>query len=170
MNNRTTARFDRFNRILAFRDARAAQFPAGSKAAEEFALVETAIADMETADQQQAGGKQTIKGGTTSKSVLLDALRLDMSNIARTAQSIADKEGNPGFVENYRLPKSPGRRRCSPPRGCSRPPPRRSPPSLWRMNCPLIFSRTSARTSRRLRTPTSNRTPAWMCRPAGRGD
>ena len=108
MNNRTTARSDRFKRIIAFRDARAAQFPAGSKAAEEFGLVETAIADMETADQQQAGGKQTIKGGTTSKSVLLDALRLDMRNIARTAQSIADKEGNPGFVENYRLPNSPG--------------------------------------------------------------
>jgi hypothetical protein len=85
-----------------------AQFPAGTKAADEFALVDTAKAAMDAADSKQSGGKQKIKGGTTNKEVLVDALRLDMRNIAATARSIAEKEKNPGFAENFRMPDSPG--------------------------------------------------------------
>ena len=63
---------------------------------------------MEAAEGRQTGGKQTIKGGTTNKEVLLDALRLDMANISSTASAIAEKEGNPGYVAKFRLPDSPG--------------------------------------------------------------
>ena len=108
MNNRDNARYDTFKRVIAFRDVRLAQFPAGSKAAGEFALVETAKAAMDAADSKQSGGKQMIKGGTTNKEVLVDALRLDLRNLAATARSIAEKEKNPGFAENFRLPDSPG--------------------------------------------------------------
>lgn len=108
MNDREAARYDRFKRMIGFRDNRPGQFPVASKAVEEFALVEGGIADMDAAEAKQSGGRQKIKGGTTDKEVLLDALRLDMRNLARTARSIAEKENTPGFAEGYRMPNSPG--------------------------------------------------------------
>ncbi|MFM2294168.1 MAG: hypothetical protein RLZZ350_581 [Verrucomicrobiota bacterium] len=108
MNARVIARYERFKRIIAFRDARKGAFAAGSKAVTEFGLIDSAIVDMEEAEGRQAGGKQVGKGGTTNKAVMLDALRTDMLNIARTARAIAEKESNPGFAEKFRMPDSPG--------------------------------------------------------------
>lgn len=108
MTDREIARHEKFTRVTAFRDARAASFPAGGKAAAEFTIVAEAIADMDAAVGKQSGGKQQIKGGTTNKEILIDALRLDLHNISGTAQSIAKKENNPGFAEGFRMPASPG--------------------------------------------------------------
>ena len=43
-------------------------------------------------------------GSATAKEVMLDSLRLDLQNIARTARAIAQDE--PGFADNFRLPES----------------------------------------------------------------
>ena len=108
MNDRENARHAMFSRTIAFRDARPGQFTAGGKAEAEFALVADSIAAMDLAEGKQTGGKQKIKGGTTNKEVLVDALRLDLSNMAITAISIGEKDNNPGYAQDFRLPDSPG--------------------------------------------------------------
>ena len=45
-------------------------------------------------------------GGTTAKAVLLDALRLDLQNIARTARAIA--QDTPGFADRFSPPANTG--------------------------------------------------------------
>ena len=99
MNDRETRRYDMFGRVVTFGKDNAADFPAATEGAKRFANLTQTIAGLDAA---KAGQKP---GGTTAKSVLLDALRLDVQNIARTARAIAQDE--PGFGDRFRLPGNP---------------------------------------------------------------
>ena len=74
-------------RVETFGKDNADDFAAGSKAAGHFASVAQIIKDLDTAKAGQDGGT------ATAKEVLLDALRLDLQNIARTAEVAEGKRG-----------------------------------------------------------------------------
>src|SRR5712691_11320026 len=93
MNDRETRRYDTFGKDNA------ADFAAGSEGAKHFAALGQIITGLDEAKASQK------PGGATAKSVLLDALRLDIQNIARTARAIAQDE--PGFADKFRLPANP---------------------------------------------------------------
>ena len=99
MNDRENRRYDMFGRVQTFGKDHTADFAAGSKAAGHFTTLAQVITDLDTAKAGQDGGT------ATAKSVLLDALRLDLQNIARTARAI--DAAQPGFADSYRLPDSP---------------------------------------------------------------
>jgi hypothetical protein len=96
MNNRENARYDMFGRVSTFAKNNAADFAAGSKATAHFASITQVSKDLDAAKAGQQGG------GTTAKEVLLDALRLDVQNIGRTARAITQDE--PGFSDNFPSP------------------------------------------------------------------
>jgi hypothetical protein len=95
-NNR---RFDRATRVQTFGKENAADLADGSKAKTHFANLDGIILDL-----LQAKADQTPK--RVSKEVLLEALRLDLKNIARTARRIEQQVH--GFSAPYRLPDTPG--------------------------------------------------------------
>ena len=99
MNDRETRRYDMFGRVQTFGTGNQADFAAGGEAQKRFANIGKVIKDLDAAKAAQQGG------GTTAKEVLLDALRLDLQNISRTARAIAQDE--PGFADNFRPPDSP---------------------------------------------------------------
>src|SRR2546428_9925923 len=92
-------RYDMFGRVVTFGKDNAADFPAATEGAKRFANLAQVIAGLDDAKANQK------PGGATAKSVLLDALRLDVQNIARTARAIAQDE--PGFGDRFRLPGNP---------------------------------------------------------------
>ena len=96
MDNRETRRYDAFQRVKTFGLDNAADFAPGSMAATHFATITTVIAGLDTAKAGQKPGKNT------SKEVLLDAVRLDILNITRTASAIA--QTSPGFADSFRPP------------------------------------------------------------------
>jgi hypothetical protein len=87
-----------FGRVQTFGQQNASDF-AGSKAAEHFTALGRIIQDIDAAKAIQQAGD------TTAREVLLDALRLDIHNISRTARAIEQDE--PGFASKFRLPDSP---------------------------------------------------------------
>lgn len=99
MNDRETRRYDMFARVRTFSTNHAADFAPGSKILGHFAALAQVITDLDTAKAQQAGGS------ATAKSVLLDALRLDLQAIARTARAINATE--PGFADKFPAPSYP---------------------------------------------------------------
>ena len=96
MNNRETRRYDVFVRVQTFGTDNAADFAAGSTAATNFATVTTVVTGLNTAKAGQKPGRDT------SKEVLLDAIRLDIQNITRTAAAI--DQTTPGFADSFRPP------------------------------------------------------------------
>ena len=96
MNDRETSRYDMFKRVDTFGDTNAGDFAAGSEAAKKFAAVKKAIGDL---DGARAGQRPT---AGTSKEVLLDALRLDVQNITRTARAMDQTE--PGMAAKFPAP------------------------------------------------------------------
>lgn len=99
MNDRETRRYDMFGRVLTFGQNNTADFAEGGEAKKHFASLAQTLKDLDTEKARQLGG------GTTSKEVLFDALRLDLQNIARTARAIA--QDSPGFADSFRPPESP---------------------------------------------------------------
>ncbi|MEY2466356.1 MAG: hypothetical protein QOD03_877 [Verrucomicrobiota bacterium] len=99
MNDRAIRRYDMFGRVETFGKDNAADFAAGSSGATHFTKLSQIITKLDAA---KAGQNQN---GTTAKEVLLDAIRLDMQNIARTARAIAQDE--PGFADKFRIPGNP---------------------------------------------------------------
>lgn len=87
MNDRETRRYDMFGRVQTFGKDNATDFAAGSKATGHFAAVTQVIKDLDTEKAKPGGGT------ATAKEVLLDALRLDLQNIARTAEVAAGTSG-----------------------------------------------------------------------------
>ena len=83
---------------MVFGQDNVADFPASSKAVELFALLKVAIKQTDEARTLPQGGRATAHG------VLLDALRIDLKNIVRTAQQIAI--GQPGFADRFSMPSS----------------------------------------------------------------
>jgi hypothetical protein len=96
MDKRETRRYDAFQRAKTFGQDNAADFAPGSKAAANFTTLNTVISGLDTAKAGQKPGKNT------SKEVLLDAVRLDIQNITRTASAIAQDQ--PGFADAFRPP------------------------------------------------------------------
>jgi hypothetical protein len=78
------------------RTENAADFAAGSKALEYFTSLRGIITQLETTEATQKGGS------AAPKEVLLDSLRLDTQNIARTARAIDQDE--PGFAVRFPAP------------------------------------------------------------------
>ena len=56
-----------------------------------------------TAENQQSGAGG-FHGGTTSKSVLRDALLLELRGINRTAGAMAEATGHPEIMDSFRMP------------------------------------------------------------------
>ena len=98
MNDRETRRDNMLGTVQTFGKDNASDFAAGSKAPGHFAAVTQILKDLNTEKAKQDSGT------ATAKEVLLDALRLDLQDIARTARAIAEKE--PGFADKYRTPDS----------------------------------------------------------------
>ena len=99
MNDRETRRYDMFGRVKTFGTDNAPDFAAGGEALKRFANVGKVITDLDAAKAAQQSG------GVTAKEVLLDALRLDLQNISRTARAIA--QDTAGFADTFRPPDSP---------------------------------------------------------------
>ena len=100
MNERADLRYERAVRMKTFGTANGGDFAAGSIATALFAENKQLVDDVDTAKADQR------RSADTGKEILVDALRLDMKNITRTARAIALKE--PGFADGYRMPDSPG--------------------------------------------------------------
>ncbi len=92
MNDRDQRRYDRLPRIQTFGSDNAADFTAGSKALTLFARIGQHIIDLDAAKAGQRPDR-------VSKETLLDAVRLDLKNIARTSRSIDIHEhGEEGYT------------------------------------------------------------------------
>jgi hypothetical protein len=81
-----------------FGDVNAADFAPGSKALAIFGIIDQVIKDLDDAKAGQVSNPHT------SKETLIDAVRLDVQNIARTAAVIDYTQ--PGFAEDFRPPKA----------------------------------------------------------------
>lgn len=95
MNDRDQRRLERAQRVQAFGTENASAFAPGGKAQTHFTNIGSLILRLEKARAGQAPHR-------VSKSTLLDALMLDLQNIARTAKQIAQAEH--GFAAPYRIP------------------------------------------------------------------
>ena len=98
MNNRETRRYDMFGRAKTFGQTTTADFAPGSEATKRFGNISNLITALDKAKAAQQGG------GTTSKAVLLDALRLDVQNITRTARAL--DQDTPGLADQFPAPAS----------------------------------------------------------------
>jgi hypothetical protein len=81
MNDRDILRKERLERVTTFRTDNATDFTPGGKAAKLFDGVASIVADL---DKAKVGQLRT----PVTKATLLDALRLDLQDIARTARAI----------------------------------------------------------------------------------
>ena len=100
MNDRESRRYQMFLRVQTFGQDNHADFTAGSKATTALTALGQVILDLDAAKANQQGGT------ATAREVLLDGLRLDLQNIARTARAIAQDE--PGFADRFRPPEGSG--------------------------------------------------------------
>ena len=98
MNDRDLRRYDRATRVQSFGRANAADFAVGAKALTHFTNIDVNLSSLDRAKAGQTPAR-------VSKATLLDALALDLTNIARTAGTIERNEN--GFAAPYRLPGSP---------------------------------------------------------------
>lgn len=96
MDSRETRRYDAFQRVKTFGQDNTVDFAVGSTAQANFTIIGQVITGL---DNAKAGQKP---GRNTSKETLLDAIRLDIQNITRTASAIALAE--PGFADSFRPP------------------------------------------------------------------
>ena len=93
MTDRETARYNMFRTAITFGIDNTGDFAAGSKAKIHFANLTQIVEDLDKAKAGQLGG------GVTAKSVLIDALRLDVQNIRRTA--VAMDQDEPGMADRF---------------------------------------------------------------------
>ena len=87
-----------FGRVQIFCTHNGSDFAEGSRCQGCAAKLTKVITDLDTAKVAQAAA------AATAKEVLLDALRLDVQNVTRTASASAQDE--PGFAESFRPPAS----------------------------------------------------------------
>jgi hypothetical protein len=98
MNDRDQRRYDRATRVQTFGEDNAADFDPNSKATALFAGLDGVIEQLDDAKAAQTPNR-------VSKTTLIDALSMDLKNIARTARCIEFTEN--GFATPYRLPDTP---------------------------------------------------------------
>lgn len=103
MNDRQYSQYQAFVRILVFTQEHGADFAAASPGGKAIAELTRVTATLKPHTAGQAGGEAS--AATSSKEDLVDALREDLKDIARTARAI--EEGAPpapGFATAYALP------------------------------------------------------------------
>jgi hypothetical protein len=98
MNDRALRRYEMFGREIVFGNENTADFAVGSDAKTHFANLAQIVDKLSKAK----AGQQP--GSATPKSVLVDALRLDVQNIARMARAM--DSDTPGFSDKFRSPKT----------------------------------------------------------------
>ncbi len=98
MNDRDQRRYDVFKRVQTFGNDNGADFAAGSVAKTNFTAIDQVITGLDQAKAGQVGNAHT------SKDTLLNAVRLDLQNITRTAAAIDQDE--PGFADKFHPPKA----------------------------------------------------------------
>jgi len=98
MNDRDKRRYDTFKRVQTFGNDNAADFAAGSVAKANFDSISQVITGL---DQAKAG---QVTSANTSMDTLINAVRLDIQNITRTAAAIDQDE--PGFADKFHPPKA----------------------------------------------------------------
>jgi len=98
MNDRDQRRYERALRVRIFGQTNASDFAPNSKATEHFTTLNNLIGKLDEAKADQ-------KPNRVTKETLVDALVLDLKNIARTAREIDKKQ--PGFAAPYRIPDNP---------------------------------------------------------------
>lgn len=98
MNDRDNARCDMGSRVIAFGKDSAADFDPTSEAIKRFGNVSRILGKV---DKARAGQKGL---SVASKTTLLDALRIDLQNVARTGAAIDLEE--PGFADRFPYPKN----------------------------------------------------------------
>src|SRR5258707_6410678 len=95
MNDRDIRREERATRVQTFGQENDADFAAGGKAKTHFVNLDGLLVELGQAKAGQTPNR-------VSKSTLLDAVGIDLINIARTARRIEQKEN--GFATLYRIP------------------------------------------------------------------
>lgn len=100
MSDRDQRRYERALRVQTFGDEFAADFATLDIATTEFINLGGLIDQLDDARAGQTPNR-------ASKSTLLDSLRLDLQNIARTARTIEQRENLNGFAAVYRQPDTP---------------------------------------------------------------
>lgn len=98
MNDRDKRRYDSLKCVQTFGDDNAGDFTAGSVAKTNFDTIDQVISDL---DKAKAG---QVTNANTSMDTLLNAVRLDIQNITRTAAAIDQDE--PGFADKFSPPKA----------------------------------------------------------------
>ena len=98
MNVRDKRRYDVFKRVQTFGVVNAADFAKGSLALANFAAIDQVITGLDEAKAGQVGN------ANTSMETLLNAVKLDLHNIARTAAAIDQTE--PGFADSFGPPSA----------------------------------------------------------------
>ena len=119
MNAREQARFDMLKRVGIFGTTNASDYttpvppavavtPGQTQAKQLFDSLTTAntglIDRIGKNAENQASGTGAARGGTTSKSVLRDALFLDLKGLNRTAAAIAAAQNKPEIMDKFRMP------------------------------------------------------------------
>jgi hypothetical protein len=104
MNENETRKYEMLARVRDFGTRHATTFPPGTLAAELFAQVGSAVAQLSNYSVAQATGNGTAREGTVSRHLALEALRTDLEMLSRTARTIAVRQ--PGIVEKFRLPET----------------------------------------------------------------
>lgn len=119
MNAREQARFDMVKRVGTFGTNNASDFNTPAAPAKEVTAGQTQanqlfddlnrpetglIARIAKNAQAQQSGTGTARGGTTSKTVLRDALLLELKGINRTVAAIAAEKGKPEIMDKFRMP------------------------------------------------------------------
>jgi hypothetical protein len=119
MNAREQARFDAVKRGGVFGTNNASDFtmpvppaavvtPGQTQAQQLFDSLNTPVTGLiariaKNAETQQSG-TGTARGGTTSKTVLRDALFLELKGLNRTASAIATAQSKPEIMDKFRMP------------------------------------------------------------------
>jgi hypothetical protein len=106
MKDTERRRLEMFQRVKAFRDERAAQFPPTSFAGEQFAALTQVLDELQTHASAQAAGMSTARAGASGKAAARDELLRDLEAISRTARPMA--AAAPGINEQFRVPHNQG--------------------------------------------------------------
>lgn len=104
MNENETRKYEMLARVRDFGARHATTFPPGTFAAELFAQIGSAVAQLSIHSVAQATGSGTAREGTASRRLALEALQTDLEMMSRTARTIAVRQ--PGIVEKFRLPET----------------------------------------------------------------
>lgn len=103
MDDRNRKRYDMFVRVRQFGADNAADFPAGSVGAAQFAEISAVIELIEDLDARQSAGIGDARFAFVGKDTARENVREDLSDISRTARSMVYQF--PGINAKFRMPR-----------------------------------------------------------------